>query len=172
MTKTKKIEQSIENLIFEIRGEKVMLDSDLALLYGVTTKRLNEQVKRNIDRFPADFMFKLNQEEKDEVVANCDHLVNTKFSRSLPYAFTEHGAIMLASVLNSPTAVDMSVQIVRAFVIMRAQINSNQRISKKITELETKVSQHDENFKFIFDSIRKLLVEDDKAKKKQIGFQT
>lgn len=172
MTKVKKIEQSIENLIFEIRGQKVMLDSDLAALYGVSTSRLNEQVKRNIDRFPVDFMIKLSQEEKQKVVAICDNLQKVKFSRTLPYAFTEHGAIMLASVLNSPIAVDMSVQIVRAFVIMRAQINSSQRISKKITELETKVSEHDENFKFIFDSIRKLLIEDDKAKKKQIGFRT
>ena len=95
----------IERKILLIRGEKVMLDADLAALYGVTTKRLNEQVKRNRERFPNDFMFQLTEEEKAEVVANCDHLKRLKFSPALPYAFTEHDAIMLASVLNSPLAV-------------------------------------------------------------------
>ena len=97
--------EMIERKILLIRGEKVMLDADLAALYGVTTKRLNEQVKRNRERFPNDFMFQLTEEEKAEVVANCDHLKRLKFSPTLPYAFTEHGAIMLASVLNSPLAV-------------------------------------------------------------------
>jgi hypothetical protein len=99
-----------------IRGQKVMLDADLADVYGVTTRRLNEQVKRNRKRFPADFMFLLNDRERAEVVANCDHLVRLKFSPVPPYAFTEHGAIMAASVLNSPRAVEMSVYVVRAFM--------------------------------------------------------
>ena len=99
----------IEGKIFAIRGEKVMLDADLAALYGVTTKRLNEQVKSNRDRFPEDFMFQLTGKEKEEVVAVCDHLKKLKYSASLPYAFTEHGAIMLASVLNSPVAVRASI---------------------------------------------------------------
>jgi len=90
----------IERSILLVRGQKVMLDAYLAGLYGVTTKRLNEQVKRNRGRFPEDFMFQLTKQEKDEVVANCDHLNRLKFSRNLPYAFTEHGAIMAASVLN------------------------------------------------------------------------
>jgi len=99
----------IEQSILVIRGEKVMLDADLAVLYGVTTKRLNEQVKRNRDRFPKDFIFQLTEREKREVVANCDHLKRLKFSLGLPYAFTEHGAIMLATVLNSPIAVKASI---------------------------------------------------------------
>jgi ORF6N domain len=91
----------IENRILLIRGEKVIVDADLAQFYGVPTKRLNEQVKRNAGRFPKDFMFQLTKDEKSEVVANCDYLENLKYSRSLPFAFTEHGAIMAASVLNS-----------------------------------------------------------------------
>ena len=92
--------ERIERTILLIRGQKVILDMDLARLYGVTTKRLNEQVKRNRKRFPADFMFRLTVEEKAEVVANCDHLTKLRFSPGLPQAFTEHGAVMLASVLN------------------------------------------------------------------------
>lgn len=104
----------IERAILMIRGHKVMLDADLAYLYGVTTKRLNEQVKRNRKRFPNDFMFQLTPREKAEVVAICDHLSSLKFSPALAYAFTEHGAIMLASVLNSRTAAQVSIQVVRA----------------------------------------------------------
>jgi hypothetical protein len=96
-----------------------MLDTDLARLYGVSTKRLNEQVKRNRDRFPDDFMFQLTPDEKAEVVANCDHLQRLKFSPALPYAFTEHGAIMVASVLNTSRAIEVSVYVVRAFVKLR-----------------------------------------------------
>jgi hypothetical protein len=109
----------IENRILLIRGEKVIIDADLAEFYGVATKRLNEQVKRNVNRFPADFMFQLTKEEKSEVVANCDHLKNLKYSKTLPYAFTEHGAIMAASVLNMQRAIEVSVFIVRAFVKFR-----------------------------------------------------
>ncbi len=98
----------IEQRILLIRSQRVMLDSDLAHLYGVATRRLNEQVKRNRARFPVDFMFRLRATEKAEVVANCDHLSPLRYSPTLPYAFTEHGALMLASVLNSPTAVRAS----------------------------------------------------------------
>ena len=97
-----KIER-VEQRILLFRGQRVMLDADLAVLYGVPTKRLNEQVKRNQSRFPSDFMFRLTVREKAEVVANCDHLARLKYSPSLPYDFTEHGALMLASMLNSPT---------------------------------------------------------------------
>ena len=106
----------IEQHILLVRGEKVIIDADLAKFYGVPTKRLNEQVKRNKARFPEDFMFQLSSEEKSELVANCDHLEKLKYSRNLSYAFTEHGAIMAASVLNSKRAVEVSVYIVRAFV--------------------------------------------------------
>jgi len=101
--------EEIEPMILTIRGQKVMLDADLARLYGVTTKRLNEQVKRNRSRFPEDFLFTMTADEKAEVVANCDHLRRLKFSPALPNAFTEHGAIMAASVLNTARAVEVSV---------------------------------------------------------------
>ena len=108
----------IETRIQLMRGIKVMVDTDLAKLYGVTTKRLNEQVKRNRARFPGDFMFQLSEAEKAEVAANCDHLRKLKFSKSLPYAFTEHGAIQAANVLASPQAFEMGIHVVRAFVRM------------------------------------------------------
>lgn len=101
--------ETVEKRIVLIRGLKVMLDADLAELYGVPTKRLNEQVKRNRKRFPGDFMFQLTAEKKGKVVANCDHLQKLKFSPALPYAFTEHGAIMAASVLNTSRAIEVSV---------------------------------------------------------------
>jgi len=124
----------IERAILIIRGQKVMLDADLAALYGVTTKRLNEQVKRNRNRFPTDFIFQLSSKEKDEVVANCDHLKRLKFSPSLPYAFTEHGAIMLASVLNSRRAIDVSVHVVRTFVRLREMLSAHKEVSRKLSE--------------------------------------
>ncbi len=105
----------------------MILDTDLAKLYGVTTKRLNEQVKRNRERFPEDFMFQLTPEERSEVVANCDHLSKLKFSPVLPCAFTEHGAIMAASILNTPRAIETSVLVVRAFVRLRKQIDLKMR---------------------------------------------
>lgn len=108
----------------------------LAELYGVTTKALNQAVKRNADRFPADFAFSLTDGEKAEVVTNCDHLARLKFSPVLPRAFTEHGAIMAANVLNSPQAIQMSVFVVRAFVKMRAALNDTRELAKKLSALE------------------------------------
>src|ERR1700722_8018854 len=102
----------IEPMILEVRGYKVMLDSDLAALYGTTTKRLNEQVKRNRERFPNTFMFTLTHAEKKKLAANCDRFDNLKHSTSPPYAFTEHGAIMVASILNTPRAVEVSIFVV------------------------------------------------------------
>src|SRR3974390_3316747 len=113
-----------------------MLDSDLAELYGVETKRLNEQVRRNLNRFPSDFMFQLTETEKSEVVANCDHLARLKFSPHLPSAFTEHGALMLANVLNSKRAAQTSVQVVRAFVRLRQILASNAGLARKLAALE------------------------------------
>ena len=118
-------EMIVAKRILLIRGQKVMIDSDLAEIYSVTTKRFNEQVRRNIRRFPSDFMFQLTSDEKAWVVANCDHLQNLKYSPHLPYVFTEHGAIMAASVLNSAKAVEMSVFVVRAFVRMREILGSS-----------------------------------------------
>jgi hypothetical protein len=159
--------ERIERSILLIRGEKVMLDADLAVLYGVTTKRLNEQVKRNRNRFPEDFMFQLNEKEKTEVVANCDHLKKLKFSPNLPYAFTEHGTIMLATVLNSPIAVHASIQVVRAFVRLRKMIASNKELARKIEELEKK---YDAQFKVVFEAIRELMIPPE-PKRRCIGFR-
>lgn len=157
----------IEKKILLIRGQKVMLDADLSDLYGVETKRLNEQVRRNIKRFPEDFMFQLSAQEKMEVVANCDHLSKLKFSPNLPYAFTEHGAIMVASVLNTPLTVDVSVQVVRAFVKLREMISTHKDLAKKLEDLEKK---YDSQFKLVFDAIRQLMAPPEPKKKRAIGF--
>lgn len=157
----------IELRILLIRGQKGMLDADLAPLYGVTTRRLKEQVRRNLNRFPEDFMFELTTEEKTEVVTNCDHLRNLRFSPYLPYAFTEHGLLMLANVLNSEKAVQVSVQIVRTFVRLRELLASNAELSRKLEVLEKK---YDDQFKVAFEAIRQLLVPTEKPKQ-QIGFK-
>ena len=159
--------ERIERSILLIRGHKVMLDADLARLYGVSTKRLNEQVKRNRDRFPPDFMFQLTQEEKQKVVANCDHLRNLKFSKSLPYAFTEHGAVMLASVLSSPIAIHASIQVVRAFIRLREMVRSYRELAEKLEEFEKK---YDTQFKVVFDAIRELM-KPPEPKRRRIGFR-
>ena len=158
--------ENIESRIFLIRGHKVMIDADLANIYGVTTKRLNEQIKRNRDRFPEDFMFQLTKEEKDEVVANCDHLKKLKYSPVLPNAFTEHGAIMIATTLNSPVAVQASIHVVRAFVKLRQILASNKELSKRFNELEKK---YDAQFKVVFDAIRQLMTPPE-PKRRKIGF--
>ncbi len=146
-----------------------MLDSDLAEMYGVKTSRLNEQVKRNKDRFPNDFMFQLTNQEKQEVIANCDHLEKLKFSRTNPYAFTEHGAIMLANVLNTPTAIETSVLIVRAFVKLRELLSTHKELERKIMELESK---YDKQFKLIFEAIRELMQHEQLDKNRiRIGFK-
>ena len=148
--------ERIERAILLIRGHKVMLDTNLAHLYGVTTKRLNEQVKRNRNRFPADFMFQLTSKEKAEVVANCDHLTKLKFSPAKPYAFTEHGAVMVASVLNSKRAIEVSIYIVRAFVKVREVLGAHRELAQKLTELERRVESHDTHIRSLFDAIRQL----------------
>lgn len=145
--------------ILLLRGHRVMLDADLAELYGVTTKRLNEQVKRNIERFPADFMFQLSLDEKAEVVANCDHLAKLKYSRTLPYAFTEHGALMLGNVLKSDRAVEVSLLVVRTFVQLREMLAGNKELEMKLLELEQKVSSHDQAIASLIDAIRQLMVQ-------------
>ena len=144
----------IEHRILVIRGHKIMVDTDLAEIYGVSTKRLNEQVRRNRERFPSDFMFQLSRREKDELVANCDRFKMLKHSSALPHVFTEHGAIMLASVLNSPTAVQSSLQVVRAFVKLRELLSHHKKLLRKIEEMEKK---YDHQFKVVFDAIRELM---------------
>ncbi len=160
-------DEVIAQRILVLRGQKVLIDADLAKLYGVTTKRLNEQVKRNKERFPEDFMFRINRQEKREVVAICDHLKQLKYSAVLPLAFTEHGALMLASVLNSPLAVNTSIQIVRAFLRMRKLMSEHQLLWQKLNQLEQK---YDKQFAVVFDAIRRLI--DPPVKKKlPIGFR-
>jgi len=149
--------QKIERTVQILRGHNVMLDSDLAAIYGVTTKVLNQAVKRNIKRFPADFRFRLTKAERDEVVTNCDHLRNLKFSPTRPWAFTEHGAIMAASVLNSMRAVEMSLFVVRAFVRLRMLARNHAELAAKIDALERRVDGHDEDLEEMFDAIRALL---------------
>lgn len=156
----------VEELILQLRRQRVLLDADLARLYGVTTKVLNQAVKRNAERFPTDFMFQLTADEKAEVVTICDHLSKLKYSPSLPYAFTEHGALMAASVLNSPRAVDVSVAVVRAFVRLRVMAASHAELARKIEAMEKK---YDAQFKGVFDAIRQLMAPPATSRRK-IGF--
>lgn len=150
-------DEIVMSKILLIRGKKVMIDRDLAELYGVPTKRLNEQVKRNIKRFPEDFMFQLTEEEKEEVVAKCDHLKTLKYSPVLPYVFTEYGAVMLASVLNSDRAIEVNVQIVRIFTQMREMLMTNQEILLKLEQLERQTLQNSDDIQMIFTALKELL---------------
>ena len=159
----------ITRKILIIRGQKVMIDTDIAKLYGVPTKVLNQAVKRNLERFPLDFMFELTSEEKDEVVTNCDHLKKLKFSPNFPKAFTEHGALMLASILNSAKAVEASVYVVRAFVRLREVLASHKDLAQKLKELENKYEGHDEQIREIIEAINQLLLPPEKPKP-PIGF--
>lgn len=159
--------RQIQQSILILRGQKVMLDRDLAELYGVETKRLNEQVKRNKGRFPKDFMFRLTKKEKDEVVANCDHLRALKYSRTNPYAFTEHGAVMLASVLNTELAVKTSILVVRAFIQLRKMLAYNKELIKRINELEAK---YDSKFTNVF-KVLKQIIEKPDPPRRPIGFR-
>jgi len=172
----------IEGRIQVIRGLRVMVDVDLAALYGVPTKRLNEQVKRNRERFPADFLFQLNPAEKAEVVAHCDHLQKLKFSKVLPYAFTEHGAIQAANVLASAQAVEMGIYVVRAFVHLREALATNADVAKRLAELEMKTESlelsHDTfsrntrlQLRQLLDAVRELATPPDPPKR-PIGFVT
>jgi len=159
----------IERRIYLIRKHKVMLDSDLAELYGVSTKRLNEQVKRNKDRFPEDFMFQLNREEIDalnraQFATGSEKHRDPRFP---PYAFTEHGTVMLANVLKSHTAIHASIQVVRAFVRLREILATHKDLAEKLEALEKK---YDRQFKIVFDAIRQLMKPEDPPKERRIGF--
>jgi hypothetical protein len=158
--------ETVSTRILFIRNQRVMIDRDLASLYGVETKRLNEQIRRNPDRFPEDFMFQLNKAEKDEVVANCDHLSNLKFSSTLPYAFTEHGAIMAATVLNSEQATQMSVLVVRAFVRLRHMLIEVEDLQRKVEAME---ANFDERFQIVFEALNQLMQGNENPSPK-IGF--
>lgn len=162
--------QPLEHKIILIRKHKVMIDRDIAALFGVPTKALNQAVRRNQDRFPSDFMFRLTKQEKDEVVTNCDHLKALKFSPVLPHAFTEHGVLMAANVLNSPKAIAASIWIVRVFIQMRAYVTDQKEIVLRLKELERNVGAYDHQISAIFEAIRKLMAPPPEKKKRPIGF--
>ena len=172
-------EANIVNKIYFIRGEKVMLDFDLALIYGVETRVLNQAVKRQIQRFPSDFMFQLTQDEfsnlKSQIVISSSEPDILKSQnvisswggrRTSPYAFTEHGTIMLANVLKSETAIQASILVVRAFVQLRSIIQTNKELAKKLDELESK---YDKQFLIVFEAIKKLIKKDSKPRK-EVGY--
>jgi hypothetical protein len=182
----------VERLIYLVRGQRVVLDQDLAALYGVTTKRFNEQIRRNRRRFPPDFMFKMTREEYEnlrsqfatsrnpiEIGTGENQSLRSQFAtlktgrgkhrKYLPNLFTEHGAIMAASVLNSPKAVEMSIFVVRAFVRLRELLSTHHQLAAKLDELEGKLSTHDEQIVVLFEAIRQLM-DEPVPEKRRIGF--
>ncbi|HEY0658803.1 MAG TPA: ORF6N domain-containing protein [Pyrinomonadaceae bacterium] len=162
--------ESIADKIYFVRGQRVMLDSDLAEVYSVTTKRLNEQVKRNIERFPEDFMFQLTEQEFESLRSQFATSNKQRGGRRyFPYVFTEHGAVMLASVLKSQIAVDASIQVVRAFIQMRTILLLHSDLAERIEELEQTVDKHDEKFKVVSHLLTQILG-DKKRVKRPIGF--
>lgn len=165
-------EEIIENKIYLIRGRKVMLDRDLAKLYGVPTKRLNEQVRRNIKRFPADFMLSLTVEEMKILRSHFATLEKGRYSKYQALAFTEQGIAMLSGVLNSDRAIEANIAIMRAFVKLRELMITHKDLARKIEELEAKFRKHDENFAVVFKAIKKLLEAPGESRKKKlpIGF--
>src|ERR1700757_2075382 len=170
---------NLESAIHLIRGRRVMLDSDLAVIYGVTAKRLNEQLKRNRARFPDDFAFQLTVQEfmnlKSQIATSS---LKSQFvisrshggKRKLPWVFTEHGAIMLASVLNSDIAVQASIRVVRAFVRLREMVGSNADLARKLKELARRLDSHDEAIIDLFAALKRLLEPAEPARKRAIGF--
>ncbi|NCS80564.1 MAG: hypothetical protein AUJ54_11750 [Ignavibacteria bacterium CG1_02_37_35] len=162
--------ERIENKILLLRGQRVMLDRDLAELYGVETKNLNRQVKRNPERFPSEFMFQLTLSEKEELVTNWHRFNSLKHSTVLPFAFTEYGALMLAPVLNSPRAIEAGIFVVRAFVHLKEMLLTHKELAQKLKELEYKIETHDEQITAIFEAINQLLAPPPTPKRK-IGFE-
>ena len=160
----------LEGLILFIREERVLLDADLAGIYGVSTKALNQAVKRNAERFPNDFMFQLSDVEKQEVVTNCDHLSRLKYSKVRPYAFTEHGALMVANVLSSKEAVKMSLYVVRAFIKQRKLLAMQSDILKKLAQMDAKLLRHDEGLRDLYYKLMPLLEPGPEPMRRKIGF--
>ena len=165
--------ERIEQAILLIRGQKVLLDRDLAQLYGVTTGRLNEQVRRNLKRFPADFMFQLSKEEFENwisqiVISNPGAKMG---QRKKPYAFTEQGVAMLSSVLKSDRAIEVNIAIMRAFVKLREILATHKDVTRKLEDIERKLGQHDEHFRVVFEAIRQLMLPPPEPEnKRHIGF--
>ncbi len=168
-------DEVIINKILLIRGEKVMIDRDLAELYGVPTKRLNEQVKRNIKRFPKHFMFELTQDEKDELVAKCDHLKTLKHSSFLPHVFTQYGVLQAANVLNSERAILMGNRIIEVFVRMHEILSTNKEILQKIEKLVEKDTEQDKKIMLILEYLKQFEADKqqrtEQAERKKIGYR-
>jgi hypothetical protein len=162
---------TVEQTILIVREQKVILDRDLAQLFSVTTKALNQAVKRNAGRFPNDFMFVLTREEKEELVTNCDRFESLKHSSVLPYAFTEHGALMAANVLNSPRAIEASIWIVRTFIKLREIIVTHKELAMQLRELGRKVGSHDHQIVALFEAIRKFMAPPPEKPKLPMGFR-
>ncbi len=160
----------IENKIFLLRGRKAMLDKDLARLYGVTTGNLNKAVKRNIERFPEDFMFKLTKDEEKILRFQIGSLKRGQHPKYLSYAFTEQGVAMLSSVLRSKKAIQVNIAIMRVFVRLKEIISTHKELAYKLTELERKIEKHDEEICSIFEAIRQLMAPPEK-KRRRIGFK-
>jgi ORF6N domain-containing protein len=165
------VQRRTDARILVIRGRRVLLDADLARLYGTTAKRLREQVRRNQDRFPEDFCFRISRGELEEVAANCGYLRNLRYARGLPLAFTEHGAIMAASVVHTSRAVEMSVFVVRAFVRMRGLLAAHEGLAAKLEELERRVGAHDDALRDLVAAIRRLLEPPPATSAGKIGFR-
>ncbi len=161
------VQGEISSRIFTLRREQVMLDRDLAELYGVETKRLNEQVKRNRERFPSDFMFQLNNSEKNELVAKCDRFNNIKHSTVNPMVFTEQGIYMLSSVLKSKKAIEVNIAIIRTFKKLREFSKHYNALAKQLIEIDRK---HDKQYKALKKTLDELIAESEMADMKRIGF--
>jgi len=160
----------IHRRIMGIRGDRVMLDLHLAALYGVETRQLKRAVRRNIHRFPPDFMFELTREEYNSLRSQIGTIKRGEHSKYVPMAFTEQGVAMLSSVLNSRRAIEVNILIVRAFVRLRGMMVSQKEVARKLTELEKHLQDHDEQIQAIFTAIRQLMAPKE-APKKRIGFQ-
>jgi phage regulator Rha-like protein len=163
-------QQGIERLILLVRGQKVLLDMYVAALYGTTTKNLNRAIKRNQDRFPPDFMFQLSDQEFADLKYHFGTSKSQGGRRYAPFAFTEHGIIMAASVLNSSRAIEVSVLVVRTFIKLRRIISAHKELAHKLTELERKVGHHDETIESLIAAIRRLMDQTSTDKKGKIGF--
>src|SRR6187401_2374071 len=164
-------EERLLHHIYIIRGKKVMLDKDLASLYGIETKRLKEQVRRNRNRFPADFMFELNKKEfekwRSQFATSNSEIMGM---RHAPFAFTEHGILMLSSVLNTDRAIKVNIRIMRIFIKMREMLHTHKALLEKLEQLEKKVTGHDDSIKLIFQSLRRFL-QNQNPPRRRIGFR-
>jgi phage regulator Rha-like protein len=162
--------ERIERSIYLIRGQKVMLDVDLAELYGVETRVLKQAVRRNMKRFPDDFMFELTKEENQSLRSQNVILKRGQHSKYLPFAFTEQGVAMLSSVLNSERAIQVNIEIMRTFVRLRETLATHKELARRLSELESRIGEHDEQIQAIFEAIRQLMLPPERSRKK-IGFE-